>query len=218
MTPEIAQFRPHARRRWLLAAGLVALVASGIWGWESVLKDNIIPKRFGVVEEGRIYRSGQLSATLVKKVLAEHNIRVIVDLTSVDLQNPDQQAEGKAAAELNIKLMRFPLEGNGTGDLNEYTNAIAAIADAAKNNLPVLVHCAAGAQRTGGVIAIYRLLVQKTDPNIVEDEIEKYGCDIDNKPVLRAFLNDNMNEFALRLKQAGVIDQIPAVIPLLPRD
>ncbi len=80
------------------------------------------------------------------------------------------------------------------------------------------MHCAAGAQRTGGVIAIYRLLVQKIDPNIVEDEIEKYGCDIDDKPILRSYLNDNMAELAIRLKQAGVIDQIPAPIPQIPRD
>ena len=205
-------------RRRLIVAGLLIVTGLAIWAWFGIIRYHVIPKRFGVVEQGSIYRSGQLSASLVKKVLADHNIRVIVDLTNDDPKNQDQQAEKKAAAELNIKVLRFPMSGKGTGDVNDYASAVAAIANAEKQNLPVLVHCAAGAQRTGGIIAAYQLLVQKIDPNIVEDEIEKYGCAIDDRPVLRSFVNDNMAELAARLKQTGIIDQIPATIPQIPRD
>ena len=220
MTPDIPQGQSLAgcKRRRLLFAGLAVLVAAGILCWTSVLKDRIIPKRFGVVERQRIYRCGQLSAPLVKKVLAEHNIRVIVDLTSDDPNNADQQAEEKAAAELNIKTLRFPLGGNGTGDVNEYAGAVIAIADAQKNNLPVLVHCAAGAQRTGGVIAVYRLLVQKKDPAFVIGEMKRYGWNPKSNPALLPFLNSNMAELARLLKQAGVIDKIPEPLPELPQN
>ncbi len=111
------------------------------------------------------------------------------------------------------------MSGNGIGDVNDYASAVAAIANAEKQNLPALVHCAAGAARTGGVIAVYRLLVQKTDPNIVEDEMEKYGYHVhDNKRSLLPFLNNNMAEFAIRLKQAGVIEEIPNPLPQIPRN
>jgi len=203
-------------RKWLFVAGLVMAIGLAIWAWFGIIRYHVIPKKFGVVVPGHIYRSGQISAPLIKKTLTKYNIRVIIDLSSADSNNHDKQAEKQAAAELNIKVLRFPMSGNGTGDVNDYASAVAAIANAEKQNLPVLVHCAAGAQRTGGVIAIYRMLVQKIDPTIVEDEIEKYGCDIDNKPVLRSFLNDNMPGLAIRLKQAGVIDQIPATIPQIP--
>jgi protein tyrosine/serine phosphatase len=220
MTPDMPQNRSHtvSRRKWLLAAGLAILVAGSIWGWTSVIRDRVIPKRFGVVEQGRIYRSGQLSAALVKKVLTEHNIRIIVDLTTNDPNDPDQRAEEKAAAELNIKALRFPLSGNGTGDVNNYARSITAIADAEKNKLPVLVHCAAGAQRTGGVIAAYRLLVQKKDPVFVISEMKRYGWKPNSNPELLKYLNDNMDDLAIRLKQAGVIEEIPAVIPQIPHD
>ena len=218
MNLNASQEYPRTGRRWLFVAGLVIVVGLAIWAWFGVIRYQIIPKRFGVVEQGRIYRSGQISAPLIKKILTKYNIRVIIDLTSADPNDHDKQAEKQAAAELNIKVFRFSMSGNGTGDVNDYVTAVAAIANAEKQNLPVLVHCAAGAQRTGGIIAAYQLLVQKIDPNIVEDEIEKYGCDIDNKPVLRSYLNDNMAEFAMRLKQAGVIDQIPATIPQIPQD
>jgi protein tyrosine/serine phosphatase len=218
MTLEITQVQSHTkcRHRWLLIIGFTILVAAGIWLWTSVFEQRLSPKRFGVVERGCIYRSGQLSAPLVKKVLAEHHINTIVDLTDKQPANPDQQAERQAAAELNIKILHFPLRGNGTGDVNEYARAIVAIADAQKNKQAVLVHCASGAQRTGGVIAAYRLLVQKKTPVFVATELEHYGCDIDDNPELINYLNSNMAELAKLLKKAGVINEIPSPLPQLP--
>ncbi len=217
MNLNASQTYSGAEHKWLFVAVPAIVIGLAVWVWFGFIKYRFVPKRFGVVVPGHIYRSGQISAPLVKKILTKYNIRVIVDLTSADPKDPDKRAEKQAAAELNIKVLRFTMSGNGTGDINDYANAVIAIANAEKQNLPVLVHCTAGAQRTGGVIAAYRLLVEKIDPNIVEDEIEKYGCAIDDRPVLRSFVNDNMAELATRLKQAGVIDQIPATMPQIPR-
>jgi protein tyrosine phosphatase (PTP) superfamily phosphohydrolase (DUF442 family) len=215
ISPE--QNRSHAgyRHRRLLAAGLVLLVAGSVWCWTSVIRDRVIPKRFGVVEQGRIYRCGQISAAFIKKVLAEHNILVIVDLTTNEPNDPDQRAEKKAAAELNIKVLRFPLRGNGTGDVNCYVGAVTAIANAEKENLPVLVHCAAGAQRTGGVIAAYRLLVQKKDAAFVITEMKRYDWSPKDNPDLPLYLNSNMARLAEMLKHAGVINEVPSPMPAL---
>ncbi len=209
------QNKTNTKRIWLLVIGLMAVVGAGIWVWEDVIEDRLIPKRFGVVEQGRIYRSGQLSAALVKKVLVEHNIKVIVDLNSRQPDNPDQQAETQAADELNIRLLRFPLGGKGTGDINEYAGAITAISQAEKNKLPVLIHCAAGTQRTGGVIAAYRLFVQKKKPDLVISELKRYGWDPKDNPMLLPYLNNNMADLAILLKQSGVIDEIPQPLPQL---
>jgi protein-tyrosine phosphatase len=218
MNLNASQKYPRTQHKWLFVAVPAIIIGLSIWGWFDFVKYRIVPKKFGVVVPGRIYRSGQISAQLIKKILTKHNIRVIIDLTSVDSNNPDKLAEENAVAELNIKVFRFLMSGNGTGDINDYASAITAIAHAKKQNMPVLVHCTAGAYRTGGVIAAYRLLVQKIDPNVVEDEFEKYGCPIDDRPTLRSFLNDNMAELAMRLKQSGVIDEIPSPLPQLPRD
>src|SRR5262245_53661023 len=61
----------------LLAAGVIAVNHETI----TAVRDRFIPKRWGVVEEGKIFRSGQLSAPLVKQVLQNHKIEVVVDLT-----------------------------------------------------------------------------------------------------------------------------------------
>jgi protein tyrosine/serine phosphatase len=205
-------------RRWVFVAVSATVIGLAIWASFGLVRYHLFPKKFGVVVPGHIYRSGQISAPLIKKILTKYHIRVIINLTPADPKNDNKLAEDKAAEELNVKVLRFPMGGNGIGDVNDYASAVVAIADAEKQNLPVLVHCAAGKMRTGGVIATYRILVQKIDPNIVEDEMEKYGCPIDEKPVLRSYLNDNMAELAILLKHAGVIDQIPAPIPQIPRD
>jgi len=210
-------------RNLVFVAVPAIIIGLAIWGWFGFIRYRVIPKNFGVVDSGHIYRSGQISAPLIKKILTKYNIRVIINLTSMDPNKPDKLtcdklAEEKAAAELNIKVLRFPMSGNGTGDINDYAAAVTAIANAEKQNLPVLVHCIAGAARTGGIIAIYRLLVQKIDPNVVEDEIEKYGYAINKKQTLRPFLNNNMAGFAMRLKQAGIIEEIPNPLPQIPQD
>lgn len=204
------------KARWLLIGVIVVSAAGGVWGSKAVLERYFIPKRFGVVEQGRIYRSGQIAAPLIKKILLKNNIRVIVDLTGDDLNDTDQRSEKKAAAELGVEIKRYPLRGNGTGDVNNYARAIIAIADAEKNNLPVLVHCAAGAQRTGGVIAAYRLLVQKKDPAFAFNEMKRYGWSPKDNHALLPYLNGNMAALAMMLKQAGVIDGFSQPLPMLP--
>lgn len=194
---------------------IVAVIGGGIWLWEDVLEDRIIPKRWGVVEPGKIYRSGQLSAALVRKTLSKHNIKVIVTLTGNTPGDKDKEAEIQAAAELDIEMLRFPLKGNGTGDINNYAQAIAAIVDARNKAKPVLVHCTAGAQRTGGVVACYRMIVEKKPPSFVYAELLRYDWRDKPDQVLLTYINNNMAQLAELLKQMGVIDQVPDPLPVI---
>ena len=146
MNLNASQGYPGAGHKWLFVAVPAIVIGLAIWAWFGVISYHVIPKKFGVVVPGHIYRSGQISAPLVKKILTKYNIRVIIDLTSFNPDNPDKLAEKQAAAELNIKVLRFTMSGNGTGDINDYANAVIAVANAEKQNLPVLVHCTAGAQ------------------------------------------------------------------------
>ena len=201
-------------RKWLFVAAPV-VIGLLVWIWFGFVRYHVIPKRFGVVVPGQIYRSGQISSTLIKKVLTQHNIGVIINLSGYNPNDPDKKAEQQAAEELNIKVLRFPLSGKGTGDVNNYAGAVAAIADANKQGLPVLVHCTAGAQRTGGVIAVYRLLIEKKDPAFVIDEMKHYGWNPKDNPELVPYLNGNIAQLSVLLKQAGVINEIPDPLPVL---
>jgi predicted protein tyrosine phosphatase len=201
--------RSISSRWWLV----IVLLAGAIWAWEGAIKDRIIPKRFGVVKKGEIYRSGQLSRSLVRKTLVKHEIGVIVSLSGDSRGDVDKDAERQAAAELGIERLILPLRGNGTGDINNYARAIAAICKAQKEHKPVLVHCSAGVQRTGGVIATYRLLVEKRDVSFVLAEMMRYGWNPKRNTALLPYLNSHMAELAGLLHQMDVIDHIPASLP-----
>ena len=212
------QVKGDKKKRSRRLAGLVlaaCLVGGGVWFWEGVAKDRLLPKRWAVVEEGRIYRSGQLSAALVKKTLQRHGIKVIVALTGAMPNDRDQAAEQRAADELGIELLRFPLKGDGTGEVSQYARAVAAVAEAKRQGKPVLVHCAAGAQRTGGVIACYQLLVEHQSPADVVTEKRQHGWDPRDNPALLPYLNQNLGEIAALLREQGIIESIPDPLPVL---
>ncbi len=197
--------------KWILAA--VILLIGGLLLWEQVLKNHFIPRRFGVVEQGRIYRSGQISSSLIKETLVRYKIGTIVSLSADSEDNVDKASESRIAAELGIERVVFPLRGNGTGDINNYAKAVAAIYWAQKERKPVLIHCDAGVQRTGGVLAAYQLLVEKKDASSVVREMMHYGWDPKDNGALLLYLNGNMKELAVLLQQMGVIDSVPSPLP-----
>ena len=51
------------------------------------------PKRLGVVEEGRIWRAGQIHRRLLPDVLREHDIDVVIDLARDEGDDADEMAE-----------------------------------------------------------------------------------------------------------------------------
>jgi protein tyrosine phosphatase (PTP) superfamily phosphohydrolase (DUF442 family) len=203
------------RNKFCLMCLAILLIGGGIWVWEGKIKDRVIPKNFGVVQEGQLYRSGLISASLVKKVLLEYKIKVIINLTADSPGHRDRIAEKQAAAELGIERLTFPLQGDGTGDINNYARAIAAIVQAKQEHKPVLVHCNAGLRRTGGVIAAYRLLVEQKAPSFVYREFTCYDWNPWNDTTLMKYVNSHMEELAVLLKKMGVISKIPSPLPVL---
>ncbi len=193
----------------------VIIFGGGFWLWHDVIEDRVIPKRWGCVEQGAIYRSGMLSAALIERTLRKNDIQVIVTLTGEKPGDPDHMAELQAAEALGIELLRFGLGGDGTGDIEHYAQAIAAIVKAKDEGKAVQVHCAAGSQRTGGVIACYRLLVRGDAKDDVLREMRSYDWDPQDNPKLVPYVNENMHTLATRLVELGVIQSVPDPLPLL---
>jgi len=206
--------KPSRRLAWLIIASSVLAVGTGVWIWKEVIEDRVIPKRWGVVEDGTIYRSGQLHSYLVEKTLKRYRIATIVSLTFDDPNDKNQQAEHRAAANLGIDLQRYPLSGNGTGDIHNYAKAVAAIVRSRVSGRPVLVHCAAGSQRTGGAIAFYRLLVERRPTSFVYRELRRYGWKPSNRALLD-YVNGHMAELAQVLVEMDVIKDVPTPLPVL---
>jgi protein tyrosine phosphatase len=183
--------------------------------WWSQNKYDYVPKRWGVVVPGKIYRSGQLTAPMLDKIASERHITAIVDLQLNDLQDELLQGEVQFAARHNIRHFRFGLGGDGTGDVNRYVDAVDLVIKCARANQPVLVHCGAGTQRTGGIIACYRMLEEGADSEEVVAELKEYDWNPDHDRVLVDYLNANLPYIADQLVARGTLAERPAEIPRL---
>ncbi|MCE5325342.1 MAG: tyrosine-protein phosphatase [Planctomycetaceae bacterium] len=206
---------------WLpvVLAALAPAVYFGVW---QPVKHHYFPRNWGVVEEGWIYRSGEMPASLIRDALAEHKIRVLIVLYGQDGEDEEQIAMEQAAGELAIDVKRFPMQGDGTPaetdrnqGLSKYAAAVAAIAQARREGKPVLVQCSAGTHRTGGIVATYRLLVERKPAGFAYSELCEYGWDPRKHGDLLKFLNPAMAEIAAKLVEMGAIPELPQPIPVL---
>lgn len=198
----------------LIIAGILIFIGAGLWVWDDYIKDRVIPKRFGVVEQDLIYRSGEIHRALIEKVLKKYDIDVIINLTNYDKANPNSVAEKEISERLGIKTCRYPLRGNGTGAVENYAGALRDLVTESREGNKVLLHCAAGSQRSGGLTAFYRLLVQRKDPDKVIREMKKYDWDTDDTDLLN-YINENIGAVASIMVQQGIIEEVPEPLPQL---
>lgn len=198
---------------WLLVGMLSGAFLAG--GWLYSVQHWFVPKRFGEVVAGRVYRSGQLTPWVLSSVIADHRIRAIIDLNGTRQQSSLQLEEERIARELGVRHYRFPLRGNGTGELRNYAEAVRVLSECERRGVPVLVHCTAGVQRTGGVVALYRMFVQRQPAEVAYAELKTYGWRPERDATLMLFLNAHMAELAELLVKNGTIDRIPDHLPRL---
>lgn len=209
--------RPRRRVSWGWAVAAVVLVVAGLLAafGRDVRDRYFVPRNWAAVEPGRIYRSGQLSRQLVKSTLEANGIKAIVFMSEDKAGRPDVEAERAAAAEMGIERHNFPLGGDGVGNPVRYADAIEVLARCDRAGRPVLVHCHTGAQRTGGAVALYRVLVQGRSGRDAYAELLRYGHDPRENPKLVPFVNRRMPEIARALADRGVIPAVPATMPVI---
>lgn len=193
--------RKQLGRKWFWISVAIALLVfgGGFVVWNNALKQRFIPTNFGVVEPGKIYRSGQISRHLMAKTLEKYHIGLIVDLSYEN--TPDAEAERATAAAMGVPRLNLRLGGNGTGNPDFYPQAIKAIVEANHRGIPVLVHCQSGAQRTGGVIATYRMLIEGKSESDAFAEAESYGR---SNPRLIPFVEQHLSEWKQKLAEEHV--------------
>ena len=129
---------------------------------------------------------------------------------------PTHLAEREAVKAMGIEMTELDLVGDGTGDLDHYVTAVKTMHERTSDGQQVLVHCAAGAYRTGVAVAYYRLLVQGADPATIPDELRAYGWRDKSDDRLMPYLDEHMEEMARRLQDIGVIEVVPDPLPRIP--
>lgn len=118
-----------------------------------------------------IFRSAQPDAAALRSA-RELGVKTVVVLRS-GVPGPER----RAADELGLELVHVPMDGMQMPTLAEVDRALRAILDPAQR--PVLVHCAHGEERTGAVIAAYRVVVDGWEPAKAEQEALEHGFGFD---------------------------------------
>lgn len=194
------------RRTQLTIAAIVGLIVI-VAALDEFVKPRVFPKKFGVVIEDSLYRSGRIHESLLPKVLKDNEIDTIVTLTHAIDTIEWQQEERRIAQELNVELLRFPLRGDGTGNITSYIEALRAINSELGNGRRVLVHCAAGTERTGGAVFLYRTLFLGQPQQDAFAEMRDYGFKPERNVALLPYLADGLPIILAGLAQYGLTSE-----------
>ncbi|MBX9737173.1 MAG: tyrosine-protein phosphatase [Phycisphaerales bacterium] len=193
-----------SHRKLAIVVLVATLLGAGGWVLRFGVRDNVLPRNYGVVDEGLVYRTGRLTPAATETVVKRHGIKTIIDLGAYEGIPDDERLAQRTAESLGVKRHVFTLDGDGTGHPMGYVEALRLITDPA--NQPVLIHCAAGAQRTTVCVMMYEKLVN----NVPLEETLKVSMDHKHDPKDNPKLWPYIQRWAAEIERAyrdgGVID------------
>jgi protein tyrosine/serine phosphatase len=185
----------------------LTMVGLGTLGYVKLVRPNIVPKNFDVVEAGKLYRSGWLTPAATHTVVEGNHIKTIVDLGGYDIKPEGERIAERTAKALGVERRVFRLNGDGTGNPNAYVEALRIITDPAKQ--PVLLHCSAGSERTGVCVLLYREIVQGHAFEADLNETYAHGHDPSRNQRLKPYLEEWHTKIAEAFKAGTSIDGQP---------
>lgn len=145
----------------------VAVVIGGYVGWLN------LSGNFNTVIAGEVYRSAQPTAPALATYAKEHGIRSIINLRGENTGKSWYDEELAASTDLGIKHYDFRMSARSILTQEKAEELIALMANAEK---PLLIHCQAGADRSGLASALYLAAIAKAGEAAAEGQISlRYG-------------------------------------------
>jgi protein tyrosine/serine phosphatase len=152
--------------RWQVLLAAMAFLSLVIAAQENRSYDKL--PNFHQVSEN-LYRGGQPQRGGLKK-LSELGIKTVINLRGASEETRDEQVEAEASG---MRYFNIPMSGLGRPTDEQMDRALAIIG--ARENWPVFVHCQRGADRTGVVIAVYRILRENWTEEQAITEAKRFG-------------------------------------------
>jgi len=154
-------------RRSALAILIATLGSGGYLGYLQ-LSGNV-----HAVAAGELYRSAQPSAAQITEYATRYGIRTIVNLRGENAGRPWYDSEVAASANLGITHIDFRMSASREVT-QEQAERLLVILEAAEK--PLLIHCQAGADRSGLVAALYLVAIARQGEETAEHQLSiRYG-------------------------------------------
>ncbi|MGA3185580.1 MAG: tyrosine-protein phosphatase [Bryobacteraceae bacterium] len=120
--------------------------------------------------DDHLYRGAQPSERGFQDI-AELGVKTVIDLReNIDHSQAEEQKE---VTNLGMRYISIPMEGMSTPKNDQVAQVMALLNDPAAG--PVFVHCKRGADRTGMVIAVYRISHDGWENKKALSEAKSYG-------------------------------------------
>lgn len=159
---------PVIRRRWHAAAWLLTALLLGAAAATPGISETgepPLPNNFGMMEEW-LYR-GAVPDTAQLRTLAGLGIGTVIDLRWTT-----ERGYGTGVRQLGMAYIQLPIRPRSVPteeDLQRFFSLLES-----ETNLPVYVHCRKGKHRTGLLLALYRVLRQRTSREDALAEMQAY--------------------------------------------
>ena len=138
----------NARQSIALVVAIAAVIGVGLSA--VAIYKHVRWKRFAVVAEDKVYRSGYLRIDQLDQAIDKLELKTVICL------NPKvKDQEQVLCRQKGIRFVAYDMPSSGLGKPEDFVEVVNILTDPRQQ--PVLVHCRAGVARTGAAVALYRM-------------------------------------------------------------
>ena len=138
-------------KNFKLILGLVLFIAFALFIYRtSVFR---ISKNFGVVEDGKLYRSAQLTTAELEEAIEKYKIKTVISLRGSPAGTSYYETEAVTLERLHVHFIPVALRDETYPDETKLKEIFHQFDH---GEYPMLIHCRVGADRTGLIAALYQ--------------------------------------------------------------
>lgn len=181
-------------RAVILGTMLVVVVIGVPLAYKS--RTSVRYRNFRTVEEGVLYRCGQLQPPAFERVMREYDIKAVVTFRAARREgerDPDEHEELYCKAH-GISYHRLPplrwgsIDG-GPPPIAENVQKFLRIVEENRGRGPILIHCFAGIHRTGAYTALYRMEYNRwSNADAIAEMYDRGYVTLDTDPDIQEYL------------------------------